>query len=274
MSRRIGIAAVAVLGAVACGSPRTAARVGSTTSAPARPEPAAVALSTADSAARHSLRASEQLVVVTTANWTATAGTLQRFDRDRSSDAWRAVGSPVAVVVGRTGLAWGIPFDSAGRRLPAKHEGDGAAPAGVFPLDTAFGFSSREMSPAARLPYFPIRAESECVDDLRSVHYNTIVDRDRVPGVDWSSSEHMQRIIQYRLGITVGYNAPHPVAGRGSCIFLHVWAGPGTSTAGCTAMDEAALRELVSWLDVRRAPRLVQMPAAQYEARRERWGLP
>ncbi|HEY7726610.1 MAG TPA: hypothetical protein VH880_14840, partial [Anaeromyxobacteraceae bacterium] len=49
-------------------------------------------------------------------------------------------------------------------------------------------------------------------------------------------------------GVMVGYNRP-PRAGRGSCIFLHVWDGPRSVTAGCTAMDEAALRSVAEWLD-------------------------
>jgi L,D-peptidoglycan transpeptidase YkuD (ErfK/YbiS/YcfS/YnhG family) len=84
-----------------------------------------------------------------------------------------------------------------------------------------------------------------------------------VPRVDWSSAERMREIEQYRIGAMVEYNAAPPRAGRGSCIFLHVWGGPGTSTAGCTAMPERALREVVLWLDRARRPMLVQLPLAE-----------
>ncbi|HYD53974.1 MAG TPA: hypothetical protein VEA99_15165, partial [Gemmatimonadaceae bacterium] len=65
-----------------------------------------------------------------------------------------------------------------------------------------------------------------------------------------------------------------PRAGRGSCIFLHLWDGPQSVTAGCTAMEEPHLRALARWLDLARRPALVQLTAGAYAERREGWGLP
>lgn len=84
----------------------------------------------------------------------------------------------------------------------------------------------------------------------------------------------MRRIALYRLGVVVDYNARRPAAGRGSCIFLHVWNGPRSFTAGCTAMAEPALAEIVRWLDPRRSPALVQLTDAAYARRRAAWQLP
>jgi L,D-peptidoglycan transpeptidase YkuD (ErfK/YbiS/YcfS/YnhG family) len=111
------------------------------------------------------------------------------------------------------------------------------------------------------------------VDDSRSVHYNTIVNRDSVARVDWTSSERMREIEQYAYGVHVAYNAP-PRPSRGSCIFLHIWAGPASVTAGCTAMDARALRELMGWIDPQRRPMLVQLPANALARLREQWRLP
>jgi D-alanyl-D-alanine dipeptidase len=214
-----------------------------------------------------------QLLVVTTATWDTTGGTLRRYSRD-ATGAWRAEGPRVPVVVGRTGLAWGVGVapDAAGE--PAKREGDGKAPAGVFPLAMAFGFAPSAAAVGTRLPYLPLAETTECVDDTASAHYNAIVDRARVPRVDWTSSERMRGIDLYRLGVVVDYNASPPAAGRGSCIFLHVWRGPRSSTAGCTAMAEPALAELVRWLDPARRPALVQLTDGAYARRRAAWGLP
>jgi len=118
-----------------------------------------------------------------------------------------------------------------------------------------------------------LRTSTECVDDVRSVHYNTIVDRDSVARVDWTSSEKMREIDQYVYGVHVAYNAP-PAASRGSCIFLHVWAGPRSTTAGCTAMELDALKMLMGWVDPRRRPMLVQLPQSALEQRRKEWTLP
>jgi D-alanyl-D-alanine dipeptidase len=84
----------------------------------------------------------------------------------------------------------------------------------------------------------------------------------------------MRSIDLYRLGVVVDYNVRPAAAGRGSCVFLHVWRGPGSSTAGCTAMPEPALAELVRWLDPARHPALVQLTGAAYARRRAAWRLP
>ena len=220
-----------------------------------------------------------QLVVVTTAGWDSTTGEMRRFVRNDLHSTWQRVGTPVPIVVGRTGLAWGIGFDylaisetpTAG---PRKFEGDGRAPAGVFPLDTVFGFSAADSMQSVHLPYVQLASTTECVDDTASVHYNTVVDRDAVPKVDWSSSEHMRRVAQYKLGIIVGYNAMPPVKSRGSCIFFHIWAGPRSTTVGCTALDEKELERLVAWLDPRARPVVVQVPAAVYPRVQKDWRLP
>ena len=77
----------------------------------------------------------------------------------------------------------------------------------------------------------------------------------------------------YHYGVVVGYNQP-PVAGAGSCIFLHVWKSAQAGTDGCTAMDPAEMVSLLSWFDPRKNPLLVQMPQAQYQQMRKRWALP
>lgn len=220
------------------------------------------------------LEGSAQLVVVTTPTWTSTVGTMQRFSRGSPGGKWQAEDAPVPVVVGRTGLAWGVGFDDAGSGGPHKQEGDGKAPAGVFPLDTVFGFAPTSSMRSAELPYVQLLPTSDCVDDIASAHYNTVVDRASVAAVDWKSAEHMREVGQYRIGVIVGYNASPPVRGRGSCIFLHIWAGPQSHTAGCTAFDEAKLRQLIAWLDRSKHPLLVQLPAEEFARLRNRWELP
>jgi L,D-peptidoglycan transpeptidase YkuD (ErfK/YbiS/YcfS/YnhG family) len=219
------------------------------------------------------LDGSTQMVLVVTPAWDSTSGSLRRFERETPRGAWRQVGGTVPIVVGRTGVAWDGQLGLARAGEPVKREGDGRSPAGMFPLDTAFGFDARQSVPWVRLPYVQLRTTTECVDDGRSVHYNTIVDRDGVPRVDWTSSEKMRSIGQYEYGVHVAYNAP-PTPSRGSCIFLHICAGPESVTAGCTAMNVDALKELIGWLDPRRRPMLVQLPASALETRRKEWSLP
>ena len=221
------------------------------------------------------LARSRQVVVVTTRGWDDVPGTLRRFERKGTRGAWSRVGADVPVAVGRNGLGWGAGLVETGAYAgPQKKEGDGKAPAGVFALPAAFGFAPRSEVSWLRLNYLPLTPSVECVDDTKSNYYNLTVDRERVNSVDWNSSERMRSIEVYRWGVFVSHNAAPPVAGRGSCIFLHIWAGPGKGTAGCTAMEEANLTELLRWLDRRRRPLLVQLPEAEYARLRAAWRLP
>ena len=218
---------------------------------------------------------SRQLIVVTTRGWDDVPGVLRRFERRGARGAWARVGANVPVAVGRNGLGWGAGLVETGAAAgPRKREGDGKAPAGLFALGPAFGFAPRREAAWLRLPYTPLTPSVECVDDAASRRYNLIVDRAAAGGVDWNSSERMRSVEGYRWGLVVRHNAAPPVAGRGSCIFLHVWAGPGRGTAGCTAMEEAGLRELLGWLDPQRGPLLVQLTEADYARLRAAWRLP
>ena len=219
-----------------------------------------------------------QMVVVTTTSWNAVDGRLQRYERESSSKKWKAVGNPFAVVVGKTGLAWGAGITPISKSLesgsdPIKKEGDGRAPAGVFRLSTAFGYASQEQS-GWKMPYVPLTASVECVDDSNSKFYNRVVDRGSV-AADWNSSEHMLRPDElYRWGIVVDHNSGPARPGGGSCIFMHIWRGPGMGTVGCTAMPREQLESLLGWLDPAREPLLVQMPASDYRKVRKSWRLP
>jgi L,D-peptidoglycan transpeptidase YkuD (ErfK/YbiS/YcfS/YnhG family) len=217
--------------------------------------------------------APRQLLVVTTPAWDSVSGTLRRYVRAGVGAPWRAVGAPVPIVVGQSGLAWGD--DAPGRaRDPHKREGDGRAPAGRFALGTAFGFAPHAEMDRVRLPYLQLADDTECVDDPASRYYNTVVGRGAARRVDWASSERMRTIDLYRLGVIVRYNASPVRRGRGSCIFLHIWRAPGSPTSGCTAMPADDLETVVHWLDPSRRPMLVQLPAVEYARLRRSWGLP
>jgi D-alanyl-D-alanine dipeptidase len=217
-------------------------------------------------------RKSRQALVVTTPDWAAVDGALQRYERRRGG-AWRKIGAAVPVVVGRAGLAWGrglVDFAAAG---PSKLEGDGKAPAGLFRLGQAFGYAPN--APGVRLPYQHMTPAFECVDDGNSKYYNLILDGAKVSPKDWGSSEQMRREDeQYRWGVFVEHNyGPQRQPQGGSCIFLHIWLGAGQGTAGCTAMEQAALEDILRWLRPASRPVLLQLPEAMLQRAKqaERW---
>ncbi|MBF8262931.1 MAG: hypothetical protein HW387_596 [Parachlamydiales bacterium] len=55
----------------------------------------------------------------------------------------------------------------------------------------------------------------------------------------------------------------------GSAIFMHIWRDPGFPTAGCTAMQEKDIGDIVSWLDEKKHPVLVQLPMEEYLSHRD-----
>jgi hypothetical protein len=71
-----------------------------------------------------------------------------------------------------------------------------------------------------------------------------------------------------------GDNGQSPVPLGGSCLFMHIWAGAGHGTAGCTAMPQSELESVLLWLDPARKPLLVQLPAEDYTRLSPHWGLP
>ena len=224
------------------------------------------------------LSVSRQLLVVVAEHWESSDGRLQCFARDGVDGEWLPVGNPVAVSLGRVGLAWGLglhpPLSGVGAE---KREGDGRAPAGMFAISALFGVAgaASDLARTAKLPYLPASADLKCVDDPASAHYNRIVDQSTVAQPDWASCEDMLRSDQrYAVGVVVAHNAAPLVAGCGSCIFLHVWEAPGMPTAGCTAMSLADMTEIAGWLDGAAVPVLVQLPQVEYERRRTNWGLP
>ena len=227
---------------------------------------------------------STQMIVVTTPDWNTMQGRLQRYERAKAGEAWKPVGGAIPIVVGRNGMAWGsgvvAPESVRAESDPVKHEGDGRSPAGVFQLGTAFGYASSPLA-GTMLPYLSLTPSTECVDDVASESYNRIVNRSTVTP-DWKSSEHMRDVGDaYRWGIVVNHNgianpdgSTLPVRGGGSCIFLHIWRDAAHGTAGCTAMETAEIEALLCWLDPKRSPVLVQLPADKYAKAMNPWSLP
>ena len=231
----------------------------------------------ADGAATAVLPAeTRQLLVVLASDWHAQAGVMRRFTRD-ASDGWSVEGPAVHVTIGRNGCGWGLGTHPPQLKGPTKQEGDGRSPAGVFSVGPAFGNSPQI---ATALAYVPLDRGHWCIDVSDSPLYNQIVHED-VVGRDAvrGSSEPMRRDLhlngdlQYRMGFVIRHN-PEGRALAGSCIFAHPWIDEHTSTAGCVALAEMNLVQILAWLDASAMPRMVLLPRAEYLRLRDTWGLP
>jgi L,D-peptidoglycan transpeptidase YkuD (ErfK/YbiS/YcfS/YnhG family) len=215
-----------------------------------------------------------QLVVVRAPNWNSSSGLLKRYERQETGD-WREAGVVVHVSLGRRGLAWGRGLHAGGEAGPTKHEGDGRSPAGAFRLENAFGYASALPESAHGFPYLEGKQTTYCVEDMRSSHYNDIIDTSQVKRSTWQRWSPLRRTDGlFRWGVVVRQNSPDVVVGAGSCVFLHVWRGAHLPTSGCTAMPVDAVEELLRWLDPSAAPVLVQLPETTYRAVAGRWSLP
>src|SRR4051794_2838961 len=73
------------------------------------------------------LARTRQCLVVTAPDWSSTTGVLRAFERTPAGD-WKAVGETVPVVLGKTGVAWGVGFvRPPTTHGPHKTEGDNKA---------------------------------------------------------------------------------------------------------------------------------------------------
>lgn len=222
------------------------------------------------------LAASRQLLLVVADDWTSTTAKLRRFERALPGAEWTLVGEAIDVSLGQSGLAWGIGLHrEVSTEGAAKREGDRRAPAGVFAITALFGTAGHELARSAKLPYLAATRELKAIDDPASRHYNRIVDQSAVAEIDWTSHEDMLRGDErYAIGAVVAHNSMRPIAGAGSCIFIHVWQSEDVPTAGCTAGALADVERLCAWLDGAASPVLVQLPRAEYSRCQAAWALP
>lgn len=217
---------------------------------------------------------SEQMILVISPDWNSAKASLLRFARIEGQ--WTPLAPALPVVIGKAGSAWGLGLHSA-QPGQQKREGDGRAPAGIFAIGPAFGYAK---SVSTSLEYQAMTAHDYCIDVSDSPLYNQIVDARQVgEKAVMGSTEPMRRDLhldgdqRYSIGFVIEHNPQHQPAG-GSCIFAHLWKSADSPTAGCTAMNEPVMRELLGWLDREKTPLFVLLPRAEYERLRKAWQLP
>ncbi|HSU55629.1 MAG TPA: L,D-transpeptidase family protein [Candidatus Dormibacteraeota bacterium] len=219
---------------------------------------------------------SRQALVVLSSNWETIHAEMVCFERPTNTAPWQQTALRMPVVLGRNGMGWGLGLHQTNSlNGPLKHEGDGKSPAGIFLLPGAFGYDTPAEISWLKMPYVQCTSTLECVDDSQSRYYNQTLERPTVSKPDWNSSEQMRRKDEhYHYGIFVAHNQNPAIAGRGSCIFIHLWEGPAIGTSGCTAMDHENILKLLHWLDSAKNPLLIQMPTQEYEKVKSAWVLP
>jgi L,D-peptidoglycan transpeptidase YkuD (ErfK/YbiS/YcfS/YnhG family) len=167
----------------------------------------------------------QQVVVVDSSG---TRASVEACSRTREGTYVRDLG-PYSGYVGRSGVS----------SAASKREGDGATPAGVYPLRSGFGIKA---DPGLAQGWDRVDSSDVWVDDPDSSLYNT---QQRLPADGrWSSAETLANAPAYNYAQVIGYNES-ATPGRGSAIFLHV--STGGPTAGCVSVSTSALLGLMRW---------------------------
>jgi L,D-peptidoglycan transpeptidase YkuD (ErfK/YbiS/YcfS/YnhG family) len=118
-----------------------------------------------------------------------------------------------------------------------KREGDGATPAGTFPLISAFYRADRLPPPVSRLLLRVLSPSDAWVDDPVDRNYNRFV---TLPYSGHTEPMWLDDAV-YDLLVVIGYNMDPVIAGAGSAIFMHVARPDFSPTAGCIAVAKDIL---------------------------------
>jgi L,D-peptidoglycan transpeptidase YkuD (ErfK/YbiS/YcfS/YnhG family) len=129
------------------------------------------------------------------------------------------------------GHRWRCAIGRSGVRAD-KREGDGATPAGCWPLRRVLYRADRLAAPACALPLSEIGPDDGWCDDPGDTCYNR-------PVVLPYSGRH-ERLWRedgiYDVVVVLGHNDDPPRPGAGSAVFLHVARADFAPTEGCVAL--------------------------------------
>ncbi len=122
-----------------------------------------------------------------------------------------------------------------------KHEGDGASPAGVWPIREVLYRPDRGAPPLTALRVRALSPDDGWCDAADDAAYNRAV---RLPYP--ASTETLWRDDHiYDIIVILGHNDEPVVPGMGSAIFLHVCQPGCPPTQGCVAIGRPDLEELL-----------------------------
>lgn len=161
---------------------------------------------------------------------------------EKKENIWEPAFEPLDAVIGRNGFA-----DCGGKK-----EGDGKTPSGIYSMKTTFGYG-RTM--ATKMSYRQILADDIWVDDPHANDYNRWTKMGKTQAASYEIMKRDDDL--YKYGIVIEYNTDPVIKGKGSAIFLHIWRGKNSPTAGCVAVSEKDLIKIIGWLDPGAAPLII-----------------
>lgn len=126
-----------------------------------------------------------------------------------------------------------------------KREGDGATPAGHYPLRRVLYRADRLDPPQTPLPVTPIGENDGWCDAPDDPAYNRPV----ILPYPASAERLWREDHRYDVIVVLGHNDKPVVPGLGSAVFLHVAAPDFSATAGCVALRRDDLLALLAIID-------------------------
>lgn len=151
----------------------------------------------------------------------------------RGSAGWQPIGIGIPANIGANGMA------------DKTHDGNMATPMGIFTLDFAFGTAP---NPGGGLQYVQVGPDHWWDGDMKSPTYNTmqVCKKAQCPfDTDPASGTENLQIPQYKHAVVMGVNKAR-VPGNGGAFFVHTT--DGGPTAGCVAIEDATLVQIMRWL--------------------------
>src|SRR5262249_32310951 len=123
-----------------------------------------------------------------------------------------------------------------------KREGDGATPAGRFPLRRVLYRPDRGPAPATRLPVAALTPNDGWCDDPKDPQYNRPV---QLPYAGRHETLWRDDAL-YDIVVVIGHNDAPVVAGMGSAVFLHLASTDYRPTQGCVALARQDLLQVLA----------------------------
>ena len=201
---------------------------------------------------------SKQVVLVTAKSWNATTGTVRTFEKRNKT--WAETHSSTKANLGYGGLVSGNK----------RKQRTGKTPTGTYAIKWAFGIKP---DPGASLKYTKVDSDDAWTYNPRVPSTYNIF---QTSNKKWLSyGNYVERLTtygkQYNYVAVVDFNLPKGKitqganginrtdesanTARGGGIFLHV--SNGKNTAGCIAVPQKFMKNVLRWLDPKKNPVIV-----------------
>ena len=128
----------------------------------------------------------------------------------------------------------------------SKIEGDKCTPTGIYSIEKIYYREDRLSMPKLDFQTIPINKNSGWCDDIRSTYYNKFI---KFP-FSYSAEFLYREDDIYNIICIINYNTNPIIKNKGSAIFLHVANIDYSGTAGCLALKQDDLIELLQNIDL------------------------